>query len=95
MEQMFPLQLLRKSTGVFQFVTDNRAMITKAENARSLPRLEMSQSTMQYEIHIMNANFQGDRRWRNENMPSNITLARKVQMIYNFCSTNSQSLVKI
>ena len=33
----FTQQLLRKSTGVFQFVTDNRAMITKAENARSLP----------------------------------------------------------
>jgi len=27
-------ELRRKSTGVFQFVTDNRAMITKAENAR-------------------------------------------------------------
>ena len=28
---------IRKSTGVFQFVTDNRSMITKAENARYLP----------------------------------------------------------
>ena len=35
----FTQQLLRKSTGVFQFVTDNRAMITKAENARSLPQI--------------------------------------------------------
>ena len=40
--------LLRKSTGVFQFVTDNRAMITKAENARSA----LFKSLMQYESCI-------------------------------------------
>ena len=54
---------------MFQFVTDNRSMISKAENARS--PIHFLQCWRQMPFH------QGDRGWRDKDMPSNITLARE------------------
>ena len=54
---------------MFQFVTDNRSMISKAENARSPIHFFLQWRQMPF--------HQGDRGWRDKDMPSNITLARE------------------